>query len=171
VNVVSGTYVCTSGAHLKSLHSHSQHHNSGWEAHNGRFHSGTLTDGTQAWRSQPARRSGRRTPEPPSSPARPGKVSVSVRGSEQHWYELFKNTYLLLFLGIMLPTQCMFLPPTYYPTNIHSDTTHVTYKNSYMFRHHLTVPSSGNNYNKVVQPNLPIYVMFILINLIKTWDY
>ena len=32
------------------------------------------------------------------------------------------------------------------------------------------VPSSGSYYNKVVQANLPIYALFVLINIIKTLD-
>jgi hypothetical protein len=102
-------------------------------------------------------------------PHPPGlEKSGPVSGAVSRIYAKCLKTHTFgFFLDSVLPTQCMFLPPTYYPTNTHSYTTHMTYKNIYMFRHHLPVPSSGNNYNKVVQPNLPIYVMFIFISAIK----
>jgi len=56
----------------------------------------------------------------------------------------------------------------YYPTHALRATTYITYITPTCFD--VEMPSSGNYYNKVVQNNLPIYVLFILINIIKMVD-
>jgi hypothetical protein len=56
----------------------------------------------------------------------------------------------------------------YYPTYALHGTTYVTTITPTSFE--MDMPSSGSYYNKGVQTNLPIYVLFILKNRIKIVD-
>jgi hypothetical protein len=56
----------------------------------------------------------------------------------------------------------------YYPTNVLRDTIHATYINSYMFWHQDYI--FRDYYNKGIQANMPMYVLFILISIIKMFD-
>jgi len=53
-----------------------------------------------------------------------------------------------------------------YPTNVLCDATHIKYINSCMFRHRGAI--FWEVLQEGVQANLPVHVLFIFINVIKT---